>query len=104
MTPKQILVTVDCDMGRLYGKLTDAIEYLQEIHAKYPEAELEEHWTSYEDMEMRFVWYRDETADEKSERLNIERREAEAAAKLKAARDAQEKRRAEWLKLNKEFG
>lgn len=55
---------IDCDTDRLYGSLPGAIAYLQEIHAKYPEAMLDEHWTGYEDMTMRFAWSEPQTDEE----------------------------------------
>lgn len=45
-----------CDTDRLYGPLPQAIAYLKEIHARHPEATLDEKWTGYEDMYMRFSW------------------------------------------------
>lgn len=55
---------VDCDTGKLYGPLPGAIAYLQEIAAKYPKAELDEKWTGYEDMYMRFAWSEPQTDEE----------------------------------------
>ena len=100
----QILEAVDCDTARLYGPLDLAAKYLLEVKSKYPNATLEEHWTGYENMEMRFSWYRDETDNEMQDRL-----EQEAFAK-KLADDQRRKdeekatRRKQYLALKKEFG
>ena len=55
---------VDCDTDRLYGPVPQAIAYLQETHARHPEATLGEKWTGYEDMHMRFSWMEPQTDEE----------------------------------------
>ena len=55
---------VDCDTNRLYGNILGAIAYLGEIKEKYPEAQLDEKWTGYETMYMRFAWSEPQTDEE----------------------------------------
>ncbi len=55
---------VDCDTNRLYGPLDGAIAYLQAVKAEHPKAQLDEHWTGYEDMYMRFAWSEPQTDEE----------------------------------------
>ena len=99
-----ILEVVTCDTDRLYGPLDLAAKYLLEVKSKHPKAELEEHWSGYETMEMRFSWYRDETDEEMQDRIE---REA-FAKKLADERDKKEaekdKRRKQYLALKREFG
>lgn len=92
------------DTVRLYGPIPDAIAYLREVHAKHPHAELTEHWSGYEDMEMQFQWVRDETDDEMAKRLadEAEKREREAQQVKEAIERAE--RRSQYEKLKREFG
>ena len=84
----QVEVEVDCDTNRLYGNIQDAIKYLQEVAKNYPGIVLDEHWTGYEDMEMRFVYYREENDDEYNLRMKYEEvvRERNRKAQQEAAR------------------
>jgi len=71
---------VECDTDKLYHPdLNVTIQYLSEIKAQYPTASLEEKWTGYEDMYMRFTYRDDETDEEYDRRLyfiaNTEERE-----------------------------
>ena len=84
---------IDVDTDRLYGPIDGAIKYLKEIRAKYSgtDISLGEHWTGYEDMEMTFVFTRDENALEKGKRVQQEeyqRKAAERAAKDRKEREA----------------
>lgn len=64
---------IDCDTDKLYHHdLGVAIQYLVEIKTQYPNASLDEKWTGYEDMYMRFVYDRPETDDEYYDRLQSE--------------------------------
>jgi hypothetical protein len=58
MVPQRATVEreAECDTDRLYGPLDNAIAYLREVYEQHPQATLDEHWTGYEDMEMRFAW------------------------------------------------
>lgn len=95
---RTVEVAIDCDTSRLYGPLADAIAYLQEVLAAHPEAaglSLDEHWTGYEDMEMRFVYARPETDEEYERRLQLEREEAQhRAAEARRATLRAEKQKA----------
>jgi hypothetical protein len=59
----------------LYGSLHDAITYLQEIKEQYKDTNiyLDEHWTGYEDMCMRFVYTRLENDEEYDRRIAHEK-------------------------------
>ncbi len=90
---KQVEVRLDVDTNRLYGDLEGAILYLREISQQYQEfnISLSEHWTGYEDMDMSFVYSREETDEEMASRLEHEerakqyaRREAKKAEERKA--------------------
>ena len=86
----QKVVLDSCDTERLYGPLPDAIAYLQEMHAKHPEAKLHEEWSGYsgyEKMEMTFRYTRPETDEELRLRKVLEQ------AKAKAKYEAEERRR-----------
>lgn len=70
---KTISVEVNCDIGRLYGTLNEAVIYLREMMAMLPaDASLEEMWTGYEDMHMAFTYSRLETDAEYNNRLELE--------------------------------
>ena len=104
-TPReQVVACLDCDTERLYGSLLEAATYLMEIHALYPDATLEENWTGYEDMDMRFTWWRDETDEEEKVRLKHEAtiRENMERARKRDAAEAKEKK--EYLRLKHKFG
>lgn len=55
---------IACDTDKLYGPLSQAIDYLKTIQKTHPQASLDEHWTGYEDMYMRFAWSEEETDQE----------------------------------------
>jgi len=95
---------IDCDTSRLYNSLDDAIKYLQHIKSIYPTASLDEHWTGYEDMEMTFVFYRDETDDEMLARLEKIKRDEERAAEEREKAALREQRYKQYASLKKEFG
>jgi hypothetical protein len=64
---------IDCDTDKLYhSDLGVTISYLQEINLKHPTASLDEKWTGYEDMYMRFIYYTPESDDEYERRLQGE--------------------------------
>lgn len=89
---KRLLVeqALTCNVDRLYGPMADTIKYLQEIHEAFPEAQLEENWTGYEDMEIRFAFMRAENDDEFAARKTAERERRSEAAKLAAWRKKDE--------------
>ena len=101
---KKVLETLGCDTARLYGDLLEAAYYLIEVHAKHPNATLEEHWTGYEDMEMRFSWSRPETDEEMRERAEHEAATARFEAAQREKAKAREERRKIYLALKREFG
>jgi hypothetical protein len=101
----KIEVEVDCDKDRLYGNIDGAIKYLQEIKEKYPsDIVLDEHWTGYEDMTMRFVYCRDETDEEYNRRLADEAAKAEIFRRAQIEEKAKNERRKEYERLSREFG
>ena len=97
--------TFECDTDHLYDSdLKKAAAYLLEMDAKYPGASLEEHWYGYEEMELRFSRYRDETDEEYNYRVaEHDRKQAEAALR-KNTEHQKELRRKQYEKLRKEFG
>lgn len=99
-----VIERLPADTDRLYGPLDDAIAYLQEVLANHPHAQLTEHWTGYEDMEMQFQWSREENDEEMRARLADEaaKRKREAQQAKEAAERA--KRKARYEKLKREFG
>ena len=88
--------TERCNTDRLYGPIDEAIEYLKEVKARHPEAQLDEHWTGYEDMEIRFVWFGLETDQEYYSRRSLEReksqREEQERLRKKHAEDTETRR------------
>lgn len=96
---KIVEAEVDCDTNRLYGKIDDAIAYLIEVRDKHRGIDigLDEHWTGYEDMTMRFVYHREENDQEYASRMQSE---AWAREQEKQRRD-KEKARAEYEKEHK---
>ena len=89
---KRIEYIVDCDTSILYGPLDKAIEYLKKIHSEHPNVQLEEEWTGYEKMHMRFLGEQDETDQEMNFREMNERdkkkKEADIAAERKRIENA----------------
>jgi len=65
---------IDADTGKLYGPISEAIKYLQEVQKQHPTATLDEKWTGYEDMYMRFVWTREENDKEYEDRMKVQQR------------------------------
>jgi hypothetical protein len=84
----------DCDIERLYGPLDTAIAYLEEIKTQQPDARLDEHWFDYESMELRWVWYSEETDEELEARLERMKQEE----RTKNLLDRKIKERADILK------
>jgi hypothetical protein len=84
-----VLMTFDADTEKLYHRdLRVAAAYLLDIATRYEGAFLEEHWTGYETMEMRFGLYREETDEEYRDRLETEAaREAEQRSKIARERE-----------------
>ncbi len=97
---------VDCDTGRLYGDIDGAIAYLIEMRDRHrgTDISLDEHWTGYEDMEMRFVYSRLETDEEFAQRLEDEER-IRRVAEAERTREAQRKRDLdEYKRLGQRLG
>jgi hypothetical protein len=102
---KLVFRAADCDTSRLYDVLPKAIAYLKEMQRTLPpDASLEENWTGYETMEMRFCWHEPETDDEYADRLEHEQEAERRAAKERVAEAEKRERRKQWEKLNQEFG
>ena len=103
-TPRTVQREIDCDTGKLYGPLSEAITYLKAIQAKHPEAALTEKWTGYETTEMVFQYPDLETPKE------VEMRALEHERKLQREKEATEKARdhaakfAQFNKLKRELG
>jgi hypothetical protein len=89
---------VDCDTDKLYGRLDVAIQYLKDIQAQYPDAELEEKWTGYETMYMRFVYITPETDEEYQRRLYFALHEQK---RMRKDRDERNRKRAIEEKIAK---
>lgn len=104
--PPRIRVTqvVECDTTRLYGPMSLAIAYLEEVYSEYPDAQLDEHWYGYESMEMRFTFLRDETDAEYQARLD-QIALVEKNRKRKAREDQTRKQKlTQYNKLKRELG
>lgn len=99
-------VAIECDTDRLYGSLGTAIKYLQEIRDKHKGKGiiLDEHWFGYEDMELRFLYYRDETDAELNDRIEQERSRAEQAAEEKREKLEREAKFKQYNDLKDELG
>lgn len=83
---KKVERQLDVDTNRLYGTLSEAIAYLQEVQSANkdkPDLSLTENWTGYEYMDMIFTYSTLETDEEFEFRLQLEeyrRKEVEKAA------------------------
>jgi hypothetical protein len=104
MPKKFVTEYLDCDTSRLYDDLPKAIEYLKEVHQKYPEASLHEHWTGYEDMEMVFIYSRPETEEEEKTRLRLERQKKEEERRAAEEHIKRQEKLALLNKLKRELG
>lgn len=103
---KVIEIEVACDTDRLYGPIDGAIAYLAEVRDAHPgiAITLDEHWYGYEDMRMRFVYTRKESAAEIAERKRQEAAQrALEAAEVRRARIARQKLR-EYNRLGRQLG
>ena len=85
---KIVVRELSCDTGKLYASLPEAIAYLQQIaaqHSDKPDLSLDEHWTGYEDMDMRFTYTGPESDEDYNRRIiqeeYQEKRDREAAEK-----------------------
>lgn len=103
-TPITVEMRIDADRERLYGPILEAIAYLREVHAQHPNAELDEHWTGYEDMDMTFVWHRQETDDEFQARQKQIAEEDRRAELQQREAETKSHRRKQWERLKREFG
>lgn len=94
------------DKNRLYGNLNDTIKYLQEIKEKYSgiDIRLDEHWTGYEDMDMTFVYNRDETREETLTRLEIEEQNQRYAREQRKREETRKADLAELKRLREKLG
>jgi hypothetical protein len=89
---RTVEVEVDCDTQRLYGSIDEAIAYMNEIRDQYRGTNigLDEKWTGYEDMHMRFAYTREENDAEYARRMEVLERDI--------ARKAEERRKEEERK------
>ena len=103
---RKVEVEVDCDVQVLYGPLQAAADYLTAVLRAHPglDIRLDEKWTGYEDMYMRFVYERDETDEEYADRQEREQLEAADREIKRLADESKEKRRAQYESLPMEFG
>lgn len=106
---KRVEVRVDADTDRLYGDIDKAILYLAEVRDQYQGKtldgiSLDEHWTGYEDMEMTFVYYREETDEELSRRLEQEAAEKRYQEKLNRESEQRSKDVKELKRLASKLG
>lgn len=93
-----------CDTDRLYGSLSEAIKYLQEVYKEHPEATLYENWTGYEDMSMVFSFSRLETDEEYALRIEREEMVRKNREKEKAREEQRKKDLAELTRLKRKLG
>lgn len=102
----RVEVHVDCDTDRLYGSIGQAIKYLKEVQEQYKgyDISLFEHWTGYEDMEMKFVYFRDETNEEMNRRIEERKRQQELEKEWAQKEEDRKKRLEQYEKLKREFG
>jgi hypothetical protein len=95
---------INCDYAKLFNNdLNVAISYLSEMHSKYSHLgtiSLDECWTGYEEMHMRFVLTRLENDEEYNHRLKFEQEIAETK-KLKQRQQIEEKKQKALLAFNK---
>lgn len=75
----KVLRRVVVDTSKLYDTLDKAIRYLQEVKKLYPKAELNECWYGYEDMDLVFEYYEEETDAEYKERIEELKRKQKKA-------------------------
>jgi hypothetical protein len=103
---KLVEVEVDCETNRLYGSLDGAIAYLQEIKEQYKDTNivLDENWTGYEDMQMRFVYTRLENDEEYEARIAQEKRLAAAHEYMRKAEEHRKKDLEELNRLKSKLG
>jgi hypothetical protein len=90
---KLVEAEIPLDTEKLYASLPEAIAYLQQIaaqHSDKPDLHIDEHWTGYEDMELRFAYNRLETDEEFKSRLEIEAAEAKRHSEM--LREAQRRK------------
>lgn len=103
---KKVLVDHNAfDWDEISGAtLRDAGDYLLKLAETLPvDAYIDEHWTAHEDMEIRVLYYRDETDDEYAVRKEWE---AEKARRDEEQRKRDEKwveKRAEYHRLKREL-
>jgi hypothetical protein len=85
--------------------LKNAAEYLLSLAKDLPPtAVLDEHWSGYEDMEIRVMSWRDETDEEYEKRMQEELRAAEYQKKKDAEEKARKDRLEQYHRLKREFG
>jgi hypothetical protein len=83
--------------------LTVAVKYLSELAKTHPKACITHVWTGYEDMHVEIQFYEPETDEELADRLETEKARAERAAEERKRKAAEDERRAQYLKLKREF-
>lgn len=103
---KRVEVRLDVDTDRLYGDIDGAIRYLTEIRDQYQGVgiSLDEHWTGYEDMEMTFVYFREENDEEFNRRLEEEEAQRRYQEKLNRETEQRLKDQKEYERLRVKLG
>ena len=104
---KQVEVVIDCDTNRLYSSSIDeTIKYLIEVRDANQGRSivLDEHWSGYENMEMRFVYYREENDAEYEHRIKLEEYRAQVASQAAAREKSRVADLAEFNRLRKKLG
>lgn len=105
MSRQTIEEKIDADTGRLYGPIDGAIQYLKDMKAKYGSGvSLDEHWSGYEDMDMVFVFTREETDAEMNRRIGIEKERERMAAEEAKRVKARKADMAELERLKRKLG
>lgn len=95
---------IDVDTSRLYGDVASAAKYLLEVAKEHPNYVLAEHWWGYEDMNMVFESYEEETDYE----FDL-RKKSEYSLYKKAIEDAEDRKKKEadrkkFLELKNKHG
>lgn len=94
----------DCD---IFGEtVDDTIAFLNDLRSKHPDKVIyiDDHWTGYEDVEYRFIYYSDETEEEYTDRQEVLRRLQEKEDKEKSDQERRKSDLNEYNRLKKKLG
>lgn len=106
-TPQKLTIyePIDCDIDKLFNvDLREAAEYLLSVYKKYPNAALDEHWTGYEDMEIRFLVEREETDEEFFHRLRLEAEQKRIQALVDEVNKKHQEKEKQFKQMANELG